>query len=75
MALWLSKPFYESLPYLYMALGLLLLGGSWITNTPPWPTLLLAGGCLCLLAGLVIWLRRRDYRTTQSIYNSHSLDD
>jgi hypothetical protein len=75
MALWLAKPFYEALPYLYMVVGLLLLGGSWLASRPPWPTLLLAAGCLSLLGGLVIWLRRRDYRATQAIYNSHSLDD
>ena len=41
----------------------------------PLPSVFLAVGALSLMAGLVLWLRRRDYRTRQSEYNSRSLDD
>jgi hypothetical protein len=75
MSVWLAKPIYEFLPYLYMLVGAVLVGSSWIVHTSSWPMTLLIVGCIALLAGLVIWLRRRDYRTTQAQYNSHSLDE
>jgi hypothetical protein len=34
--------------------------------------MLLGGGCLTL--GLVLWMRRRDYRASQDEYDTHSLD-
>jgi len=75
MSVWLAKPIYEFLPYLYMLIGVLLVGSSWLVHASAWPAALLIGGCVALLAGLVIWLRRRDYRTTQAQYNSRSLDE
>ena len=75
MSVWLAKPIYEFLPYLYMLIGLVLVGSSWLVSASGWPMALLIAGCVALLAGLVIWLRRRDYRTTQAQYNSHSLDE
>jgi hypothetical protein len=36
--------------------------------------LLLVGGA-GLTAGLVLWMRRRDYRSGQSQYDARSLDD
>lgn len=73
--MWLARPFYECLPYLYMGAGALFLGASWYLTDGVWPMLLLALGALTLIAGIVLWLKRRDYRTTQSEYNSRSLDD
>ena len=34
-----------------------------------------AVGALSLMAGLVLWLRRKDYRTKQAEYDGRSLDD
>lgn len=73
--MWLARPVYEFLPYLYMVAGVVFLGASWYLTEGMWSGLLLAAGSLCLLAGLVLWLRRKDYRTAQSEYNSRSLDD
>jgi hypothetical protein len=75
MAMWLAKPVYELLPYIYMSIGIALLIAAWFTTGSPWPETLLVLGSLGLLVGLTIWLRRRDYRTTQARYNSSSLDD
>ena len=36
---------------------------------------LLAGGATALTIGLVLWMRRRDYRATRSEYDTHSLDE
>jgi uncharacterized membrane protein len=73
--MWIARPVYEFLPYLYMVAGALFLAASWYLSEGAWPLLLLGAGALCLIAGLVLWLRRRDYRTAQSEYNSRSLDD
>jgi hypothetical protein len=73
--MWLSRPIYEMLPYLYMLVGAGLLGAAWLVQIETLPSVLMVVGCLSLMAGLVLWLRRRDYRSRQSEYNSHSLDD
>lgn len=75
MSFWLAKPVYELLPYGYMLAGLVLTCGSWWVNASGWSSLMLAVGLLLLLVGLVIWLRRRDYRTAQAEYDRRSLDD
>jgi len=71
--MWIARPIYELLPYAYMIVGGLLLATAWWLETLP--GVLLVVGSLSLLAGLVLWLRRKDYRTRQAEYNSHSLDD
>jgi hypothetical protein len=73
--MWLPRPFYEFLPYLYMVVGLALLGAAWLVEMETLPSIFMVAGALSLMAGLVLWLRRRDYRTRQSEYNSRSLDD
>jgi nitrate reductase gamma subunit len=73
--MWLARPIYEFLPYLYMLVGAVLLGAAWLVNVETLPSVFMVVGSLSLLAGIVLWLRRRDYRTTQSEYNSRSLDE
>jgi hypothetical protein len=53
--MWVSKPIYESLPYFYLLAGAISLAASMYLNH--WYV-----GLLCLVAGLVIWLKRRDHR-------------
>jgi hypothetical protein len=74
MALWIPRPIYEALPYLYMACGSALLVAAYLIDKGPrgW---LLAGGATALTIGLVLWMRRRDYRATRSEYDTHSLDE
>jgi len=73
--MWISRPVYEFLPYLYMLVGAVLLTAAWMVQAQVWPSLFLALGALSLMGGLVLWLRRKDYRTKQAEYDSHSLDD
>lgn len=75
MSFWLAKPVYELLPYSYMLVGLGLSCASWWINASRWSSIMLTAGLLLLIIGLVIWLRRRDYRTAQAEYNRRSLDD
>jgi len=73
--MWLARPIYEFLPYLYMLVGIALLGAAWFIEMSTLPSVFMVVGVLSLMAGLVLWLRRRDYRTRQSEYNSRSLED
>ena len=59
-----SKPIYESLPYFYLTTGALSLAASMYVNHWHWPSICFTVGLLCLVAGLVVLLKRRDYRVT-----------
>lgn len=73
--MWLARPVYEFLPYLYMLVGLGLLTAAWFVDADALPSIFMVVGALSLMGGLVLWLRRRDYRTRQAEYNSRSLED
>ncbi len=73
--MWIARPVYELIPYVYMVVGLALLGAAWLLETELLPGIFLLLGSLSLMAGIVLWLRRKDYRTTQAEYNSKSLDE
>ena len=63
-AMWVSKPIYESLPYFYLLVGAISLGLSMYLNYWYMPTICFVVGLLCLVAGLVVLLKRRDARVT-----------
>jgi len=60
--MWISKPLYEALPYFYLLAGIASLAASMYLNHWHWPTICFSLGLLCLVAGLVVLLKRRDYR-------------
>lgn len=62
--MWVSRPIYESLPYLYLVAGAASLAASMYINHWYWPTICFVTGLSCLVAGLVVLLKRRDYRVT-----------
>ena len=62
MRIWISKPFYEFLPYFYLAAGAISLGASMYLDHWYWPVICLIGGIFCLIVGLIVLLRRRDFR-------------
>jgi hypothetical protein len=70
--MWLSRPVYESLPYVYVVIGLLLLIGSFFVTEGSGKWLL--AGMILLIGGLVLWLKRRDYRTMRAEYERDKLD-
>ena len=64
--MWLSKPLYESLPYYYAVVGVIILALSFYLENWYWPTILAGIGLASVIAGLVLWLRRRGYRQSRS---------
>jgi len=60
--MWIAKPIYESLPYFYLLAGITSLGLSMYLNYWYMPTICFVVGLGCLVAGLVVLLKRRDHR-------------
>jgi hypothetical protein len=73
--MWMPRPIYELLPYVYMGLGAVLIGTAWFLQVETWPGIMLGVGSVSLLIGIVLFLRRKDYRTRQAEYSNRSLDD
>ena len=64
----LSKPMYESLPWVYALGGALLIAISYRLHSGILSVLLLLAGMLGLVGGAAVWLRRRDFRATHAEY-------
>jgi len=60
--MWVSKPIYESLPYFYLTAGAVSLSASMYLNHWHWPTICFITGIATLVGGMVLFLKRRDYR-------------
>ena len=60
--MWVSKPIYECLPYFYLLSGVVALMASMYLNHWYWPEICFATGLTGLVAGFVVWLKRRDHR-------------
>jgi drug/metabolite transporter (DMT)-like permease len=72
--MWLPRPLYEAKPYLSAAVGVACLLVAWLVERSPRSTLLVLGGGLVTL-GLLLWMKRRDYRSTQSAYDPRAIDE
>ena len=67
----LSRPLYESLPWLYILGGILALAASYrLQGRGALVTLLGILGLFAVLAGIVILLRRRDFRELRAHYSN-----
>jgi len=64
----LPKPLYESLPWLYVLAGAVLIAASHQLHSGLVSELLLIAGTLGLVGGAAVWLRRRDFRETHAEY-------
>ncbi len=64
--MWLSKPVYEALPFVYMGVGLVAVIASFVLDPHPWSLAVTVVGLGVLTGGLVLWLKRRDYRSSRS---------
>ena len=64
-----SRPLYEGLPWIYIICGLAALIASYLTAARGVLSLLLGMlGQVCVIGGIVLLLRRRDYRALRSEY-------
>lgn len=70
----LSKPIYESLPYVYMGLGVGALVFSYYWRAPVWSDVIVGFGLLSVVCGLILVLKRRDYRVQKRRYGA-ALDE
>jgi Flp pilus assembly protein TadB len=57
-----SRPLYEALPYIYIVCGLAALAASYVHPSKLMSLLLGLPGLVGVLGGVVVILRRRDYR-------------
>jgi Flp pilus assembly protein TadB len=66
----LSRPVYESLPWVYLSAGLMALLISYLQTSTALSLMLGLPGLLAVLAGVVVLLRRRGYRRLRAQYDA-----
>ena len=71
----LSRNVYEALPYVYMLVCVVAFAASYVWRAQAWSDLMAGFGVLMLVAGLVLALRRRDYRIQKRRYGGAFDDD
>ena len=72
--MWLPRPLYEAKPFVAVAVGLAAFAMAYFMPASPRGVLFVAGGAV-VTYGLMIWMRRRDYRRTQSNYDPRAIDE
>ena len=72
--MWLPRPVYEAMPYLTAGAGLGCFAVAWWVERAPHSLLFIAGGAL-VTVGVLLWMKRRDYRATQSGYDPRAVDE
>ena len=65
-----ARPLYEALPYAYIAVGAAALVASYAWRVADWSGILAFFGVVAIVGGLVLVLRRRDYRIRQRHYGA-----
>lgn len=65
--MWLPTPIYECIPYVYLITGLLFIFGTvYVGLDAAFGLIYLSIGIVCLLAGVIIYLKRQHNRNPQS---------
>jgi sugar phosphate permease len=64
--MWLAKPVYELLPYGYFVAGAAAIVAAAFADAWYWAQIFTVVGAACLVAGLVVLLKRRGYRASRS---------
>ncbi len=65
-----ASPLYESLPYVYIAIGAAAIVASFAWRVAEWSGIMAGFGIVAVLGGLVLVLRRRDYRIQKRHYGA-----
>jgi len=72
--MWLPKPIYESLPYLYVLVGLGVIGGA-ATLALAWgSSLTFVLGLAIMAIGVAIWMKRRSTRLDKRSRDTRQLE-
>jgi drug/metabolite transporter (DMT)-like permease len=72
--MWLPRPVYEAVPYVAIATGGACFAIAYWVERAPHTLLFVAGGAL-VTVGALLWMKRRDYRATQSGYDPRAIDE
>ena len=72
--MWLPRPAYEALPYALLSVGCVLAAGAYLFSEEWAQTTLIVAGSLAAVCGLVLLLKRRDYRMSRSRSRYDRLD-
>lgn len=72
--MWVPRPVYEAQPFVTVILGLAAFAAACFLPGSPRGVLFVVGGALATY-GLMIWMKRRDYRRTQSNYDPRAIDE
>ncbi len=70
----LSRPIYESLPFIYVAISGLAIVLAYIDPVGPRAKLAFAIGLIAATAALTVYLRRQDYRALSREYSGETID-
>ncbi len=70
----LARPVYESLPYVYMAIGGLAIFLFYLDPVGPRAVAAFVIGVIVETAALTLLLRRQDYRTLSREYSGETID-
>lgn len=70
-----ARPLYESLPYAYIAIGIAAILASFAWRVADWSAILAVFGIAAIVGGLVLVLRRRDYRIQKRHYGAEFGDE
>ena len=72
--MWLPRPLYEAKPYASIVVGLVCFAVAWWIERSPRSALFVLGTGLVTL-GVLLVMKRRDYRSTQSDYDPRAIDE
>lgn len=64
--IWLNKRLYEGLPFAYIGAGMVWLAAGLYLRDGAGPVVFTILGLACVTGGLVLCLKRRDYRSSRS---------
>ena len=70
----LTRPVYESLPYLYMAIGALAIFLCYLDPDGPRAVVAFLIGIIAETAALTVLLRRQDYRELSREYSGETIE-
>ena len=73
--MWLPKPLYELLPYLYVLIGLVVIGAAAVlARGVPGSSIAFFVGLAIMVLGVVIWMKRRSTRLDKASRETRQLE-